>query len=507
MSLLTTLTLDGIDGAVSDLTVTALKWCTHLTALWMKGCQVTDAGIRLLASALELPGEGTWEHEGRGMWRLRAWFLKGCTGISDRSMQAFARWPALVVLGKVLLLPHDHQADKLDVRDTSCTSASMGIVNRSSQTLFGYANAKFQPCTPGLLPLFAVKSSPAVVLDNMSLTLLTSNPSTSEHFALHIVPALRPIPPEHLPESARRLRKRTNDPKTYDQNSQKISVYRAGGIGQIYGSSVYLVEDTVLAKRTEVQVALMLQAAEEEEEEDRRRASGKRKKKKEKPWNRYEKTKPGPKAKVFKEKEADERSRAFVSGVRVEDERVVEVVNGDRGLMMVRMVLDGWESLVWSFGGANAVTSSRFESTKPNSSQPLVSTKKANQGDLIGSIIAATRPTPISPSDPTPSGPFRPTIKSTTSTTTSSPAISSFPSQSFSSPFVENPFSNPFRPSETSGSFYRLFAPQVQPIRQDVSSDLSFSSGIRRKRTFEGGGTGLESTRKGLKMFSGVPRR
>ena len=109
LSFLTTLTLEPVDGAVTDETILNLRWCTHLTLLWMKGCNVTDGGVRLLASSLELPGiegttgdgdnEMTGAGRGRGMWRLRAWFLPGCKGVTDRSMRSFARWPGLVVLG------------------------------------------------------------------------------------------------------------------------------------------------------------------------------------------------------------------------------------------------------------------------------------------------------------------------------------------------------------------------------------------------------------------------
>ena len=104
--MLTTLTLDGVDNVVTDSTVLALKWCTHLTALWMKGCQVSDAGVRLLASSLHLPGNARSVDEGRGMWRLRAWSLRGCMGLTDRSMRSFARWPGIVLLGDFRLFSH-----------------------------------------------------------------------------------------------------------------------------------------------------------------------------------------------------------------------------------------------------------------------------------------------------------------------------------------------------------------------------------------------------------------
>lgn len=100
-ALLTSLTLSGGNGAVNDTSVQALKWCTYLTALWMRGCtKVTDDGIRLLASSVSLPSE---VEGGRGMWRLRAWWLRGCIQVSDKSMKSFAKWPGLSLLGESVL--------------------------------------------------------------------------------------------------------------------------------------------------------------------------------------------------------------------------------------------------------------------------------------------------------------------------------------------------------------------------------------------------------------------
>ncbi len=98
LSLLTTLTIGGVDDALSDANILSLRWCIQLTCLWTKGCrQLTDSGIRLLASSLEL-------EEKRGPCRLRGWWLHGCGKVSDRSMRSFARWPGLVVLGESMSL-------------------------------------------------------------------------------------------------------------------------------------------------------------------------------------------------------------------------------------------------------------------------------------------------------------------------------------------------------------------------------------------------------------------
>jgi hypothetical protein len=94
-SFLTTISLNVSDGPIDDQNIQGLRWCTHLTALWMQGCGVSDYGITLLASALELPGS-------KGMCRLRAWSLLRCKGITDKSMKAFAKFPGLIMLGTIL---------------------------------------------------------------------------------------------------------------------------------------------------------------------------------------------------------------------------------------------------------------------------------------------------------------------------------------------------------------------------------------------------------------------
>jgi len=95
IELLTSLTVDSLD----DAGLLALKWCTHLSLLRTDGCGITENGIRLAASALELPGTG--KGEGKGMWRLRGWYARGCLALGDRSMKSLARWPGLVLLGEL----------------------------------------------------------------------------------------------------------------------------------------------------------------------------------------------------------------------------------------------------------------------------------------------------------------------------------------------------------------------------------------------------------------------
>lgn len=94
---LTTLSLDGLGELVNDETMVPLRYCTHLTFLSTRHCGFTDTGVRFLSS-LQLPGKSG--DEGMGMWRLQAWSLMGCWGVSDRSMKVLARWPGLVMLGE-----------------------------------------------------------------------------------------------------------------------------------------------------------------------------------------------------------------------------------------------------------------------------------------------------------------------------------------------------------------------------------------------------------------------
>jgi hypothetical protein len=114
LELLTTLILGNNDGSLTDANMINLKWCQHLTALWIKGNdKISDGSIRLLASSLELPGPADEDGDGeigsraavfggpgRGMCRLRAWYLTGCKNITDKSMSAFAKWPGLALLGE-----------------------------------------------------------------------------------------------------------------------------------------------------------------------------------------------------------------------------------------------------------------------------------------------------------------------------------------------------------------------------------------------------------------------
>ncbi|KIR52128.1 hypothetical protein I315_05421 [Cryptococcus gattii Ru294] len=192
-SLLTSLTLDGMDRAVNDQNIQALRYCTHLDVLWMKGCRITDNGIRLFGSALDLPGQKDLK-EGRGLWRLRAWFLGGY------------------------------------LRGTSCTEASFMVINRTSQALFSGQNPNFQACTDGLVPLFASNLPPADIVSSLCLTLIKLPREKSDLVSLNVTSTSRPIPDKFLPPLSRTIPSSSSmaaSNKTY-----------VPGIGFIYGPNL-----------------------------------------------------------------------------------------------------------------------------------------------------------------------------------------------------------------------------------------------------------------------------
>ncbi|KAK8844018.1 hypothetical protein IAR55_006811 [Kwoniella newhampshirensis] len=549
ISLLTTLSLDGMDEIVNDQNVLTLKWCTHLTALWMKGSRVTDAAIRLLASALELPGEED-PKQGRGMWRLRMWSLAGCMSVSDRSMKSIARWPGLVML---------------DVRDTSCTSSGIDVFNRFSQSVFSNRNADFQPCTDGLLPLFRRNIAPSEILDNLCLSLLklptsaSSSSPTRSHISFHLSPTTRPFPNRYLPEPPFLPNNQRNDWRSRTENPTSQSVYRGNGIGQIYGTSVSRVTDEVRSFRDNVKTAFKIQGEKEAFErmtpaEKRKKTMAEKKEREE--WKRKDRDwyKSGPgttsrggnAGKIFKDskgrgKDANERSKQFVKGAvrqgghdEHEDE---DVADDERKLMMVRMVDDHWEKMQWTVGGPGPQQSSPASA---GLTWPKIQ-KASKASDLLDDIIGTTKRSTSFAASPS-TNMFRPTLtpKPAPSPTATSNAPSSSPlGSSLVPPKRGNPFKQTRRSS--SGGVRPLAAssqssqrPNLSPSSQppqsiigespssspfatrpatvssksekkwDDDDGLSFSS-TSRKRTFGAGGGSdhsVELKRRGMKMFS-----
>ncbi|WVW79419.1 hypothetical protein I302_101388 [Kwoniella bestiolae CBS 10118] len=559
VSLLTTLTLDGMDGIVTDQNIQALKYCTSLTGLWMKACKVSDNGVRLLTSSLLLPGE-RGDKEGRGLWRLRSWSLGGCRGVSDRSMRSFGRYPGLVML---------------DVRDTSCTTSAIDIFNRTCQNIFAGYNPDFQPCTEGLLDLFSRSSTSSAIMDKLCLTLIklftntSSNDDDKSHISLNIHPSHRPIEEKFLPQSST-----NNNTPSYEEWKAKRqmaerTVYRGNGVGQIYGSSVSGVTDEVGDFRKRRKIAIEMEG--KESEQDRyaemssveKRNYTRQKNKEEKEWREamYKwKTDDVPKSKpkIYKgrgKKGEAERSKSFVMGTQGEQILIDKLSRDDRSLMLVRMVNDDWERLSWTVNAgtaeSNQKTKGGFDVAKTSLTQKIRATNLVE--GLLGSTMSTFSSSQQSSSQSSQSNPFKqpssqPTLSSSPihspqtpqrdrnpfksqvvksnsmgAKPLSSPSSSQYQSirreagsQSVSS--SGSPFSFSQRPNSGSESDIRPFVSSRNILRPtgderfgSASKDelsFSFASGTR-KRTFDGSASsGIEAKRGGMKMFSiGSQRR
>ncbi|WOO84886.1 uncharacterized protein LOC62_06G008397 [Vanrija pseudolonga] len=356
---LTTLTLTGMDGIVNDATVQSLKWLTHLTVLWMRGCtRVTDEGIKQLTWSLVLPGVGD-ESEGRGLWRLRAWYLPGCTGVSDRAMASFAKWPGLSLL---------------DVRNTSVTEEiGSDIFNRQNQGVFGGLQPDMSNCTDGLRGLFTTEP-PDTVVSKLARTLLKPDLPDAGHGKRHL--ALHLIPTVQFPEQ--RWLHNPSEERPQIKAFSSTSAYRGDGVGMVYGKGASLIADEERDYRARVRTAFELQA--KDDEDDRKAAAGeayipwqiqeaidrelfwhqhkvdeKARKKKLKEDIKAGRTGPEYKSHslaggVFYEDDgADARSRSFVAGGKrrapAAKEEDVDDGTGEDSLMLVRMVHPQWARL------------------------------------------------------------------------------------------------------------------------------------------------------------------
>lgn len=530
--MLTTLSLSSINRVVNDSTIQALRACTHLDVLWTRGCHFTDDGIRLLASSLQLPGaEGG---EGRGMWRLRAWYLTGCKGVGDKAMRSLARWPGLTLL---------------DLRETSCTTVALDIFNRHSRAYFACQNADLQPCTDGLRQLFSL-APPGRIIDNLALTLTPTPPSPPEagqsrlrrHLALHIVPTTQPLDPSWLPQvpksHSRQKRIPHEDGLDPNRKSGSSTVYRSDGIGQVYGTDVARIHDAASEYRDAKQRredAIMW--AEYWEEERRPKRAKRDKLDKFRPWvKKNEKReaweRPVPMAgKIFKEKkaDADARSREFVAATlrarRAEDSddedalagagTGIAQVKGDAGMMLVRMTREHWETLQWAKTPVVEETSHLLPGG--SGSQKIRHGRMDILDDLLSS---ASQPTStLAPGRR--SAPTSLPSSSPPSVLSSPPLSSAPPTQSSSNPFKKPSAgpTNPFgvKPLAASGGV-RPLAPAASTddnvssqgsisthgvLSQKTTSSLSVdsSAAVKRKR-FGGPGVSAETAPKVFRIFS-----
>lgn len=117
-----------------------------------------------------------------------------------------------------------------DLRGTSCTEASLIVINRTSQALFSGQNPSFQACTDGLVPLFASNLPPADIVSSLCLTLIKLPKEKSDLVSLNVTSTSRPIPDKFLPPLSRSIPSSSSmatSNKTY-----------VPGIGFIYGPNL-----------------------------------------------------------------------------------------------------------------------------------------------------------------------------------------------------------------------------------------------------------------------------
>lgn len=316
------------------------------------------------------------------------------------------------------------------------TSAGIEVFNRHSQAYFSNQNADFQPCHEGLYPLFASidRTKPSEILENLCLTLLKRPATLDERpegerwwYGLHLMPSLNPIPQIWLPHPPAHLINPDLDATdNYDHSIGRLSstsVYRSGGIGQIYGGAVRHVSDEASTFRTNLKTALRMQAEEEglstpeltpmqQYYRDKEKKGSKRKK----IWTgrgewEYEETKKEKKARLASYKststpwDADpggDKSRRFFTqssapaakgaGKDKGRGKPVEIVDdwalaeGEAKMMMVRMVCDHWTSLQYTAAAASA------PSQLPGAPLALQKTRKNDTtvlADILG--LAATQ--------------------------------------------------------------------------------------------------------------------
>lgn len=342
-----------------------------------------------------------------------------------------------------------------DLRESSCTDAAIGILNRQSASLFGHPG--FQLCTDGLVDLFATHKSPSDILSCLCSTLLR----ISDFTALHIVPTTRHISSHHTPFPE-------VDTDTASSRLSITTAYRPGGVGAIYGRNVHSVDDSVKKLRRAVKnLPLEWQIKED-------RANGIERKRVYSDWDKEGgikrvrqawKEEYKPKPKYFKVEERRTRKEPEIKG--------------NPRFMLVRMLDDGWEDMTWrtsvqSGNSAKALTTPSFGATQVRSSAGR---------SVLDDLTKTAKQTP-------PKSPFQPNRSS-------SPASSPL-SDHIGQPPTKRPSLNPFRTSSSQQSGVRPLSQSVASASTD-SGDWSTSSS--QKRRFGGADT-AEKKRAGMRMFT-----
>lgn len=524
LELFTSLDLGGIYDLVDDSALVKLRWCAHLTTLLTPKSRITDEGVALMASALDLSASRAGSPN--GIWRLRAWYLKGTKGVSDRAMKAMAKWPGLVMLGKSQLqatrtaeislspgscirprtatpmasralptrgnciptlsfrvLPKQaltrlsSQADIADLRDTSCTSAAIHIFNRAGRLHFDRAHADFRPVTPGLEPLFHSGRSATDLADDLSLSIMPPRqpppPDSPPHLGLHLQTSWEPMPFRWLPGGEPPPKIRSSD----DRRNANM-VYRTGGVGNVYttqGAGLSYLKDEVREYRHNLPIALRIQAEEadlfgEESADDVWRVQAE-------VADRRSKTFYAPRGKPTKRKD-----RARARGVAGEESAAF---SGDRSLMLVRLVCDNWQELRWAAAKQDDNNTLHSQAVQVKSGM-----RQDNVGDRLSFSVpispAATGPAKRK-SQPSPS-PFRPRL-----------IVKAASGQSPRSSPID--LATPAPRQAASSPLQTLISMASKSVERDPPGQPAPSPGLPVKRRFDGVATG-EVRRSGMKMFS-----
>ncbi|KIR28535.1 hypothetical protein I309_02459 [Cryptococcus deuterogattii LA55] len=536
-SLLTSLTLDSMDRAVNDQNIQALRYCTHLDVLWMKGCRITDNGIRLLGSALDLPGQKDLK-EGRGLWRLRAWFLGGY------------------------------------LRGTSCTEASLIVINRTSQALFSGQNPSFQACTDGLVPLFASNLPPADIVSSLCLTLIKLPKEKSDLVSLNVTSTSRPIPDKFLPPLSRSIPSSSSmatSNKTY-----------VPGIGFIYGPNLssYFEEEDGEPQPFGTSISLFNPSSSSDEstfaqvEEDNLVPREKRKRKITRNLDeKVQEEKIGKRHmvdKVHKEQKSAQAQRAKAAAAAAADQLgewwddadgqaknfysaasasvsasskakpMLDAATaqadargqgeGDRRFMLVRVVHDQWFLLTYTTANALAQAPMQLQAKEVNWAKEGQMAEKRKK--IMGHIMQATKN--VRESSRKTAEAYKATCtvsaqasdRAGTSGTTRTSALRAQTSQ-WSEEIVRHrmehqvvspsgtltamtstgpsssrphPHSSPFAPKPS--PIHRASSP-ISSAQEDDDLTFGFSNGASTKKRTFGGAPGGEGKRRGMKMFSG----
>lgn len=108
--------------SLDDRSCLALRDLPNLTILYTTYCPIGDFGIRSLGSAIDVD-------RGVGLLNLKAWWLDGCGGVTDKGVKAFASFPAL---------------ELINLTNTSATDAAFFLLGRE-----GY---RWEPSSAPALP-------------------------------------------------------------------------------------------------------------------------------------------------------------------------------------------------------------------------------------------------------------------------------------------------------------------------------------------------------------------